>query len=170
MSGKSLDMRPRLLREMRRLTCLRCLGHSIAESTKDLRSHLFLKKKGKIFSAATSMRKCSFYQADIWRKCLTSSPALPDQQSCGWLVEKHVLHNMWMSGLPTPEAVLKLTACKWTKGCTTSSCQCMKNKLKCTRACSLEHLSVVETRFRRLKSVTEMMSMNRLGFGHYILA
>ena len=127
-------------------------------------------KRKKIFCATTHTRTFSFFQASVWRTCLTNSPSLPDPQSCGWLIKNHVLHVMWISELPTPEAVLKLTSYKCRKECTTSSCQCMKNKLKCTRACSLEHLSVVETRFRRLKSVTEMMSMNRLGFGHYILA
>ena len=34
------------------------------------------------------------YQAGIRRKCLTNSSDLPDPQSCGWLIEKHVLHVM----------------------------------------------------------------------------
>ena len=47
MWGESWDMRPNLLRELRRLTCLICLGHSTAELTNVLRYHLFLKKKRK---------------------------------------------------------------------------------------------------------------------------
>ena len=61
-------------------------------------------------------------QAGIRQKFLTNSPAHPDPQSCGWLIENHVPHVMWMSGLPTPEAVLKFTACKCGNECTMSSC------------------------------------------------
>ena len=43
--GKNLDVRLKLLRELCRLTCLIYLRHSTAESTNDLRYHLFLHKK-----------------------------------------------------------------------------------------------------------------------------
>ena len=107
MWGKSWEMRPKPLRELRRLTCLICFGYSIAESTNDLRYHLFLKKRKKIFSAATSMRKCSFYQADIWRKWLQARRLFPiNKVADGSLKNMFSMSCGWMSGLPTSEALL----------------------------------------------------------------
>ena len=43
--GENWDMRPKLFRELCRLTCFIYSGHSITESTNDLRYHSFLQKK-----------------------------------------------------------------------------------------------------------------------------
>ena len=59
-------------------------------------------------------------------KSRANSPAFPDPESCGWLIENHVLHVMWVSGLAAPEVVLNFTACNCRKEYTMSLCQCMK--------------------------------------------
>ena len=124
--GKNWDMNPKLYSQLCRFTYLIYVGRSTAESTNDLRYHLFL-------------QNFTFYQAGGLRNCLTNSAALPYPQSCRRLIENYVLHAMWMSGLPTPDAVLKLTPHKCRKECTMSSCQCMTYKLKCTAACTLRN-------------------------------
>ena len=52
------------------------------------------------------------YQHGIWLRYLENSPPPSDPPSCGWLIENYVLHDMWMSEQPAPEAAPKLTECK----------------------------------------------------------
>ena len=40
-----------------------------------------------------------------------------------------------MTSLPAPEAILEFVACKCRKICRASTCDCLKNELKCTDAC-----------------------------------
>ena len=42
----------------------------------------------------------------------------------------------WMDGMPAPQAVMELLACKCPRGCTKQpDCQCMANGLFCTDMC-----------------------------------
>ena len=100
------------------------------------------------------IQKAKYYDG-FWRRCMTNSPTLSDPQSCGWLIENHVLDVTWMSGLPTPEAFLKLTACKFRKSVPYRLVSAWYINWN---AQQLLRFRVVETRYRRLMNITGMKS------------
>ncbi len=49
--------------------------------------------------------------------------------------DEDALVPQWMEGQPAPLMVLEMVACKCSRVCKASTCQCMKNGLVCTYLC-----------------------------------
>ena len=80
------------------------------------------------------------YQAAIWRNSLQNS-VIPSPVGHGWSLvsdgTKERLAVDWMSGLPAPKAVIELMSCMCKKEYKDSSCDCIRNGLKCSDICRL---------------------------------
>ena len=78
----------------------------------------------------------------MWKRCLENDPQAPDPVGNGWTVEtaddKDSFAIDWMNIQPATDAVLELLACTCSKECTTESCVCLRNGLKCTDKCQLQ--------------------------------
>ena len=62
-------------------------------------------------------------------------PALPEITENGWKIVSSTYFPIMTTELPAPKAVLELTKCACTKGCTSMQCSCKKNGLPCTPLC-----------------------------------
>ncbi|XP_071817001.1 uncharacterized protein [Apostichopus japonicus] len=76
------------------------------------------------------------YQAYIWRNALKAFPELPTPIGQGWKMDGTGIVIAWMTLPPAPKAIMELLSCRCKKNCSTNVCQCKKNSLNCTEACT----------------------------------
>ena len=108
----------------------------------DLRCQLFRIKKGDVDSSQLPTCEDTLllhaqhanYQACIWNRCLEQEAEVPPEGH-GWMIEDGQLVIDWMQGLPAPQVVMELIACKCSRMCKAPECQCIVNALECSPAC-----------------------------------
>ena len=108
----------------------------------DLRYQLFRIKKGDVDSSQLPPCKDTLmlhakranYQACVWKRCLEQEADIPSPEGHGWMIEDGLLVIDWMKGLPAPQVVMELIACKCSRVCKAPECQCVANALRCSPA------------------------------------
>ena len=87
--------------------------------------------------ALTQHTKRANYQACIWKQSLNPMVQLPSPDENGWKKEDGKLCVEWLTGLPAPQEILKLTHCSCKKtACGNTRCSCCKAQLRCTPLCA----------------------------------
>ena len=80
------------------------------------------------------------YHVAVWKNSLLNNE-IPSPVSKGWVLESNErcqwLEIEWMSGLPTPRAVIELMPCTCKRLCESNTCDCILNGLKCSDLCHL---------------------------------
>lgn len=147
--GSEWDLPEKLINQLERFTCCLYSPKLSATNINALRYNLFCAKKGEIEShllppcldCLKKHAERANYQAAIWKQSLQADPGTPTPIGRGWkLIEedgKEQLTIDWMDGLPAPQAVLDLLACKCSKICELPKCICMANGMNCTDMCRL---------------------------------
>ena len=83
------------------------------------------------------------YQVAIWHRSLVTKPVIPSPVQHGWILcetdSSGDLTVDWMSGAPTPEAVLELLSCQCTRACREPNSSCFVNGLRCTDMCIVKN-------------------------------
>ena len=80
------------------------------------------------------------YKAAVWKNTFTNNQ-VPGPAGNGWDLESdessQQLDIVWMSGSPTPKAVIELLAGTCKRVCKSNMCECILNGLKCSDLCRL---------------------------------
>ena len=63
------------------------------------------------------------------------------------MIEAGQLVIDWMQGLPAPQVVMELIACKCSRVCKAPECQCVANALKCSLACKNQFCDMIDDSF-----------------------
>ena len=120
--GQSFDVTNQQLQELESFVCLLYLSQTIeCSDINECRCMMFCGKKGEADSSQLppchdTLRQHVLranYQAAIWRRSCQAQMDIPTPNGNGWNLdpESNQLAIEWMTGIPTPQAVLDLLSC-----------------------------------------------------------
>ena len=129
-----------LFQSLQEFTCKLYCSQPGTDNINEMRYRLFCAKKGNIDStqlpphADCLLKHASRenFQAVIWKRSLQRCPLTPTPSGSGWREGGDNFAIDWMSGDPTPTAVLELLSCSCARSCQLPTYCCLENGLKCT--------------------------------------
>ena len=133
---------------LQHFTCLMYAPSTKTVMVNQLRYELFFAKRGQVESHLLPPCEVTLnkhvgranYQAGVWKRSLEKQPVIPDPEGHGWKRdESGILGIDWMEGMPAPDAVLEMMACRCKRVCKEGECVCLDKGLKCTPMCKLQN-------------------------------
>ena len=162
--GKTWTLSEELFTLLQEFTCKMYASQTTLCNVNDLRYQLFRIKKGDVDSSQLPPCKDTLmlhakranYQACVWKRCLEQEADIPSPEGHGWMIEAGLLVIDWMKGLPAPQVVMELIACKCSRVSKAPECQCVANALRCSPACKNQFCdNMIEDGFDELGDDTE---------------
>ena len=143
--GMEWVLSDKLFQSLQEFTCKLCCSQPGTDNISELKYRWFCAKKGNIDSIQLPpCVDCLFrhasrsnFQAAIWKRSLQSCQGTPTPIGSGWRKDGDHFAIDWMSGDPTPSAVLELLSCSCTRSCQLLTRNCLANGLKCIDVCRL---------------------------------